>query len=152
MAKLKLNQQIFDLIYPVGSIYMSTNSTNPETLFGGTWEQIEDRFLVGSGYYHAAGNTGGTSMHDHLYKVGYRPYYGGLVGDDKDAIMLYDYRNFSWTYGAKDTSIPETKAINKGFTKSYYAIDAARYSVEAHTDNAFSEPPYLAVYMWKRTA
>lgn len=34
------NQCIADLIYPVGSIYMNVNSTSPETLFGGKWEQI----------------------------------------------------------------------------------------------------------------
>ena len=34
------NQCIADLIYPVDSIYMNVNNTNPETLFGGKWEQI----------------------------------------------------------------------------------------------------------------
>ncbi len=38
-----------DLVYPVGSIYMSVNDTNPATIFGGTWEKIEGRFLLGSG-------------------------------------------------------------------------------------------------------
>ena len=38
-----------DLIYPVGSIYMSVNDTNPKVLFGGQWEKIEGRFLLGSG-------------------------------------------------------------------------------------------------------
>ena len=33
-------QQIFDLIYPIGSYYMSSDSANPSTKFGGTWEQI----------------------------------------------------------------------------------------------------------------
>ena len=39
--------------YPVGSIYMSVNSTNPGELFGGTWEQIQGRFLLeqGSGLF-----------------------------------------------------------------------------------------------------
>ena len=40
---------IVDLIYPVGSIYMSIESTSPAELFGGTWEQLEDRFLLGAG-------------------------------------------------------------------------------------------------------
>ena len=42
-------KRIFNMIYPIGSIYMSTNSTSPATLFGGTWEQIKGRFLVGQG-------------------------------------------------------------------------------------------------------
>ena len=38
--------QLIDLFYPVGSIYISMNSDNPSTKFGGTWTQITDRFLV----------------------------------------------------------------------------------------------------------
>lgn len=58
---------VFDLVYPVGSIYMSINSTDPATLFGGTWERITGRFLLAatdngsSGASQAAGNTGGAA-------------------------------------------------------------------------------------------
>ena len=55
------NQTICNLIYPVGSIYMSVNSTSPETLFGGTWSQLKDRFLLGAGDTYTAGNTGGAA-------------------------------------------------------------------------------------------
>lgn len=48
-----LNKRIFDLIYPVGSIYLAIdNSRSPEILFGGTWEQLE------SGYALWCTNTG----------------------------------------------------------------------------------------------
>lgn len=51
--------------YPVGSIYLSVNSTNPGTLFGGTWEQIKDKFILACGSTYANGATGGASTHTH---------------------------------------------------------------------------------------
>lgn len=145
-------KEIRDLIYPIGSIYMSINDTNPSLLFGGTWEQLKDRFLVGAGDKYVAGANGGSETHDHLHRVGYRPYYGALVGNDNKAIMLYDYRNRSWNYGASDGGLPDSDSINKALTKSENAIKPAEYSVVAHTDKADNIPPYLSVYMWKRTA
>ncbi len=52
---------IYDSIYPVGAIYMSTSSTSPATLFGGTWTQIQDTFLIAAGSSYMAGATGGSS-------------------------------------------------------------------------------------------
>ena len=60
------SNQVTDLIntiYPVGSIYMSVNSTNPSVLFGGTWEQIKDTFLLATGDTYANGSTGGEATH-----------------------------------------------------------------------------------------
>ena len=50
-----------DKVYPIGSIYMSVNGTNPSTLFGGTWEQIKDKFLLCSGDVYANASTGGSA-------------------------------------------------------------------------------------------
>ena len=38
-----------DFVWPIGSIYISVNSTNPSLLFGGTWELVPGRFLIGTG-------------------------------------------------------------------------------------------------------
>lgn len=65
-------KDIVDLIYPVGSIYISMNSANPSTLFGGTWEAFgQGRVLIGAGTGNdgstslsfTAGNTGGSYKH-----------------------------------------------------------------------------------------
>ena len=54
---------IADAVYPVGSIYMSVANVNPSTLFGGTWEELTGRFLLGRSSGHAAGTTGGEEDH-----------------------------------------------------------------------------------------
>lgn len=48
-AKCKSTFATVDKIYPVGSIYMSASEVDPEVLFGGTWVQLEDAFLLGAG-------------------------------------------------------------------------------------------------------
>lgn len=54
-----VTRKLVDLVYPVGSLYFSTNSTNPSTLFGGTWQPYaQGRCLIGAGQ----GNDGTTSM------------------------------------------------------------------------------------------
>lgn len=53
MASLHLAQQILDIIYPVGSIYLSTDFTNPSKKFGGTWVQVSGGYL-----YAAVGGSG----------------------------------------------------------------------------------------------
>lgn len=45
--------------YPVGAIYLSMTEVNPAALFGGTWERIGGRFLLGADTTYAAGSTGG---------------------------------------------------------------------------------------------
>lgn len=55
---------LLDRTYPVGSIYMSVNSTSPATLFGGTWEAIAGgRVLMGANSTYTLGSTGGEYTH-----------------------------------------------------------------------------------------
>ena len=48
--------------FPVGSIYLSVEETSPSQIFGGTWEKIENCFLLGSGT-RSAMDTGGEETH-----------------------------------------------------------------------------------------
>ena len=127
---------LFDIVYPVGAIYMSVSNTSPATLFGGTWEQIQNRFLLAAGSSYTAGNTGGEATHtltaneipahSHAIYSGY----GDIVSNVSDA---YRYQ----TWGSSDrgwkTGNLGTNSIGGG---------------KAHNNM----PPYLVVYMWKRTA
>ncbi len=54
---------VLNAVYPVGSIYMSVGTASPAALFGGTWEKIEGRFLLGSGAGYNNGATGGEAAH-----------------------------------------------------------------------------------------
>ena len=53
--------KLMQLIYPVGSIYWSSKSTNPANLFGGTWVQIKDKFIWAKGDSDTVNATGGAN-------------------------------------------------------------------------------------------
>ncbi len=59
----------FNQIYPIGSIYLSVSSTDPSILFGGVWEQIKDRFLLGDGDTYKSGTIGGEASYLQLMKL-----------------------------------------------------------------------------------
>ena len=125
---------VLDKVYPVGSIYMSVNSTNPKTLFGGTWVQIKDRFLLAAGTTYKAGATGGEAAHtlteSEMPSHNHAVYYPNAGADDHSAPGNYPD-------GPSDST--------------YYAIGS--YTSSAGGDRAHNNmPPYLAVYVWKRTA
>lgn len=58
-----LKGNVTKLVYPVGSIYMTLSADDPATIFGGTWEKIEGKFLLGSSENFATGTTGGEESH-----------------------------------------------------------------------------------------
>lgn len=53
------NSIFLEKTYPIGSIYLSVSDTDPKDLFGGVWEKLEDRFLVGAGNTYSVNDTGG---------------------------------------------------------------------------------------------
>ena len=127
---------LFDTVYPVGAIYMSASSTSPASLFGGTWEQIQDKFLLAAGSSYAAGNTGGEATHTltknemptHSHEI--YSGYGDVVSNVSDA-----YRYQTWGSSDRGWKTGNLGTSNIGGGKAHNNM-----------------PPYLVVYMWKRTA
>lgn len=120
--------------YPVGSIYMSVNSTSPASLFGGTWEQLKDRFLLGAGSTYSNGVTGGAATVTlTLNQIPAHTHDLNVVSLDNTGSASTDQITYGKTTG--------TKYINDNSMEK--AGGGASHN---------NMPPYLVVYMWKRTA
>lgn len=131
---------VADVVYPIGSIYMSVTATSPATLFGGTWEQIKDTFLLSAGDTYSAGDTGGEA--EHTLTVDEMPSHGHDVNTTHAGSGCGFYRTnasggSSWAMltGGRSGSMGYPYAANTG-------------GGQAHNNM----PPFLAVYVWKRTA
>ena len=94
-------------LFPVGSIYINVNTTNPGTIFGGTWEQIKDKFLLCSGSTYSNGSSGGSTSHlhgtqGHVLTVNEMPQH--THGMTLTSYNNYDYSGgFNWAYGINNS-------------------------------------------------
>ena len=152
----KLKKFLLD-IYPVGSIYLTLNDINPQNLFGGTWTQIKDSFLLAAGNTYSAGSTGGEAVH--TLKENEIPSHNhgskSLVGYMWNIASQSDTNNLAAS-GIVSTDMVEGHGYAMNSTSGVvdgFKIDAT------HTHNSFgggkshnNMPPYLAVYIWKRVA
>lgn len=139
----RLDKSVIDMVYPVGAIYMSVNSTNPGNLFGGKWEQIKDRFLLAAGDTHVAGSTGGEAQH--TLTVDEMPNHRHSSDDSN--------RGYSTAVDKRDQFC---LWLNKGQPNANEPLTGengpVRTSSVGGSQPHNNMPPYLAVYMWKRTA
>ena len=125
--------EIANWIYPVGSIYMSVSEISPATLFGGEWEQLKDRFLLGAGDTYAAGDEDGEAEHTlTIEEMPAHTHSSNSVRVTEKSSGSAAMRNANLSDLASDVSKPEVTSAGGG---------------KAHNNM----PPYLAVYMWKRT-
>lgn len=136
-ALKEIKRTFLDAVYPVGSIYMSVSSANPSEIFGGgTWERIKDRFLLAAGDTYSAGNTGGEATHK--LSTAEMPEHTHLLAKAGISSSGMTFTQYS-AYQGEDS-------ITAG--QYWWADTTASGNSQTHNNM----PPYLTVYIWKRTA
>lgn len=151
------NKSFLDRTYPVGSIYMSVNNTNPKDLFGGTWVawgagRVPVGFNGGDGNFNSSEKTGGSKTINIEHNHG--------LSNARAAVGRADssLSTMSYTSGGN----PHNVYFDREFSYwggiagvSKHATDTAK--IYGNTDNGGSTAasvlqPYITCYMWKRTA
>ena len=138
--------------YPVGAIYLSVTNTNPESIFGGKWEQIKDRFLLACGNTYTNGSTGGSRTHSHKYGFQYGGYYSDVMleGNGDAGLINYSQNNSISVTGGGDGIGGKTHNVNGNNVTSSKETNAAHYRMIAQNEYVSTLPPYLAIFVWKR--
>ncbi|KAI5492584.1 phage tail repeat-like family [Trichomonas vaginalis G3] len=148
---LTMKAQILQTLYPVGSIYTSMNSTNPETVLGfGTWEQIVDKFLYCA---NSSKQTGGSKKikeanlppHTHTGTTNFS-------GDHSHSLRDHPLYNSEYEAG-HDVLSP---SYNNSAKKIFRPTEPGGNHSHTFTTNPTGSgedymPPYMTVYAWVRT-
>lgn len=133
-------QLLLDICHPIGSLYWSTESTSPATLFGGTWTQIKDQFILAAGDTYTAGNTGGEATH--TLTTAELPAHSHTARIAVAAGTAGSSNYYFSTSGSTGSAVTD----NNVWSNSIKTLDTG--SGTAHNNL----PPYLVAYCWKRTA
>lgn len=143
---------VLDNVYPVGSIYMNVNSTNPGTLFGGTWEQIQGRFLLGTSNGYPAGSQGGEATH--TLTTSEIPLHNHDIGQEGNTSVTLP-TEYAVDDSSKSQYVTTLQGGNAGYFKSSVTWGGkivTRNQTSPYGQAHNNMPPYLSVYIWKRTA
>ena len=131
---------------------MSMVETNPSILFGGTWEQIEDKFLLSAGSIYESGTTGGSVSHNHVT---------GNCSLTIEQMPQHNHqliKNVPYGMPYNDTEeLPMGAGGPIRYQESYSPFLVGHTGGNqphnhGNTGNSDNMPPYLVVYVWKRVA
>lgn len=162
---------LLNLVRPIGSIYMSVESTSPRTLFGGTWTQLQNRFLLGAGDTYTNGATGGVTTHTHntkaytLTTANLPAHTHGsktLTGTMQSILMDDKVTGGIVVSGICSATAPRQRSFENSdgtaiykvtinMTHEHTSVGSGSSHNHGATSSGSNMPPYLVVYMWKRT-
>lgn len=158
-----------DFLFPIGALYLSVDGTDPSVLFGGTWEQVKDKFLLCSGNVYENGSIGGNTnttlsvanIPAHTHTRGTM----NIIGEFR-AYSDYNLNNTEfqsalkgpfWYYTDERDNYGTASNVQDGSSDACRQIhfDASRAwtgeTSSVGSGASFSNlPPYIAITVWKR--
>ena len=138
---------LFDLIYPVGSIYYTNNANfSPNVSFNGTWEQIKDVFLLAAGDTYVGGTNGGAATVQLTEGQLPRITANWAIHGQEGGTIFYTLNGKAT--GTRYGSYKTTQGGTLGGAQSYQNPGIAFGNNESHNNM----PPYIVVYVWKRVS
>ena len=147
-------KDIVDLIYPVGSIYMSVKSTSPATLFGGTWVRWGNgRVPVGvdtsQKEFNSVEKIGGEKTH-RLTEDEMPAHQHFADNNDGEQKLTGNIGNMGFSDGS-DEGAGNCYGINWAY-RSSRTDTGIKTAAAGGGDPHNNLQPYITCYMWKRTA
>ena len=197
------NAEAVNIIYPIGSIFMSVADTSPASLFPGTsWVQLENRFLMAAGSTYPAGSTGGTTsvsytpdgtvgshiltteeIPSHAHNLNAHTHGAGTYAGVQSTTHTHQQQGWTrqhnmgsgtphmrlrWplselnqsddsstamlTAGSHSHTLSGATEKATGDTAAYGGGEGHSHTFSGTAATISTMPPYLVVYMWKRTA
>ena len=149
-------QLLADIIYPVGSIYISTININPSTYYGGEWEPFATgKTLVGidtnDSDFNEIEKTGGQNeLQEHTHELSGNGAHShttqGRTSSGSTTPAIFE--SFAGAGGTRNVSVPRSGS-NGGHTHTINSTGGGTSYTDS-PDNGNLQP-YIVVYMWKRT-
>ena len=164
--------------YPVGAYYISSESTSPEVLFGGTWVRVQDRMILAAGSTYTAGSTGGSatktlsvanmpthshscsSTGNHTHTRGTMNITGTFFSEATGGGYPYSgafYYNGSGYRGVDGNDGDNARTVfdaSRSWSGSTSSNGNHQHTIGNNgSGTAFNiMPPYIVAYVWRRTA
>ena len=140
---------MIDFFYPVGSVMLNENKDyDPNIILGGTWEKINDRFLIGASEDTPIKSQGGSATHAHGQRDGRNGNLAAAIGATNNNANVIGYKAANDTNLATVGNATYVVAGNGvGYTGWNHFTQVVGQTVEAST-----LPPYYAVNIWHRVA
>lgn len=148
-------------VYPVGAIFQSTASTSPASLFGGNWEQVQNRFLYGSGGSYGVGNVGGEESH--VLSMNEMPSHNhgriSLVGDiyGGDTRVLPENSSVTGIFSRIDMGndifqIQRKDGVGMDVVPDIHLDASHQHNMEGSGWAHNNMPPYFVCNIWRRVS